>query len=718
MSGSRQRWIPGDTLRIVEDDGTAELWRVVERAGRGWRIQPWMGGDTKTLADKKITSMRRRIERFRANPQDLPEDRAELLKKVFESYPTRYQTEALRRYEYVRRVQELRHSHVKADYAFEQAADEIWAEKGEAWKREEEVDAEADAREKRSRARKDASEDFRPDPTRTVARPTASAIEGWYHLFLRGGEDIRILIPLWSRRGNRTPRLPAPVYQAMRDALEKHYFTTIRPALSTVLKKVNNLLEANGHNRVSHKCLDHYRIKNWSDRQEVRLRYDERHAHLRHDVFKRLPDPEYPLDVVEIDHSLLDLIVVDEKSGRPLGRPWLTLLIDVKTRMILGLHISFEAPSFASVQRCLAHAFWPKDLSGMGLRHDWPTEGIPRVIRCDNGREFRSRSLAAAEASLGFTVIYCPGRHPWIKGRVERIFGTIGVAVLDLNEGKTFSNVQKRGEYKSVKHAKTTLSALKESLLRYIVDDYHVSYHEGLKGIPLEVWNQHADLIGVNGVPSYDDIRRLTGSAFLKPISSVGIRLFGFTYYHTDLSKLRGRRSGTAKRFQVRVDPYNVGEIEVLDDETGKWIVAESDQPGLARGISIHEARVRRKRAKSLAQGGRVTPALLQQAADLEDAEAAAQLDDADAKTTAARHARYGLDNGAFFTPLAGAPAPANDTARRDVRERQAQAVATPQPAPTPKVEPEVDHEAVTDAEQAVNAELLRLMGAYTRSVG
>ncbi len=55
---------------------------------------------------------------------------------------------------------------------------------------------------------------------------------------------------------------------------------------------------------------------------------------------------EFPLARVEIDHTHLDLFVVDEKDCLPLGRPYLTLAIDVYTRCILGAAIEFFPPSY------------------------------------------------------------------------------------------------------------------------------------------------------------------------------------------------------------------------------------------------------------------------------------------------------------------------------------------------------------------------------------
>jgi putative transposase len=63
-----------------------------------------------------------------------------------------------------------------------------------------------------------------------------------------------------------------------------------------------------------------------------------------------------PLEQVQIDHTVIDLIVVDERDRQPIGRPYLTLAIDVFTRCVLGMVVTLEAPSAVSVGLCLVHA--------------------------------------------------------------------------------------------------------------------------------------------------------------------------------------------------------------------------------------------------------------------------------------------------------------------------------------------------------------------------
>ncbi|EJA0941205.1 hypothetical protein MRR93_003780 [Escherichia coli] len=48
---------------------------------------------------------------------------------------------------------------------------------------------------------------------------------------------------------------------------------------------------------------------------------------------------------MQIDHTVIDLSVVDDRDRQPIGRPYLTLAIDVFTRCVLGMVVTLEAPS-------------------------------------------------------------------------------------------------------------------------------------------------------------------------------------------------------------------------------------------------------------------------------------------------------------------------------------------------------------------------------------
>ena len=45
---------------------------------------------------------------------------------------------------------------------------------------------------------------------------------------------------------------------------------------------------------------------------------------------------DFPRHVVLIDHTPADKILVDSFERKPVGRPWVTLAIDIATRMVTG----------------------------------------------------------------------------------------------------------------------------------------------------------------------------------------------------------------------------------------------------------------------------------------------------------------------------------------------------------------------------------------------
>jgi len=98
------------------------------------------------------------------------------------------------------------------------------------------------------------------------------------------------------------------------------------------------------------------------------------------------------MDLVQIDHTWMDVVVVDREWRLPIGRPWLTLAIDVASRAVAGFSVSLEAPWALSVSLVLSHAVSPKApwLADRELQNlDWPMGGLPRIIQVDNGKRSR-----------------------------------------------------------------------------------------------------------------------------------------------------------------------------------------------------------------------------------------------------------------------------------------------------------------------------------------
>ena len=200
--------------------------------------------------------------------------------------------------------------------------------------------------------------------------------------------------------------------------------------------------------------------------------------------------PRHPLDFLQVDHTPVDLILVDPVDREPIGRPWLTIAIDAYSRCIAGFHVSLEAPSAASVGLCLTHAAMDKAswLTLRGVEAEWPVAGKPHRLGVDNGPEFHSQAFERGCAQHGIAIEWRPPGQPHFGGIVERVIGTLMGLVHGL-PGTTFSNVGQRGTYDSDKAACLTLEELERWLAVAIAKYYHLRPHAGLDSqLPLRRW--------------------------------------------------------------------------------------------------------------------------------------------------------------------------------------------------------------------------------------
>ena len=154
---------------------------------------------------------------------------------------------------------------------------------------------------------------------------------------------------------------------------------------------------------------------------------------------------DYPLSLVQIDHTLVDVIVVDAETREPIQRPWLTLAIDVATRCVAGFHLSLEPPSSTGVALCVSHAVLTKALARRA-RHRGRMAGSwhPERLHLDNAKEFRSEALRRGCQEYGIDIDYRPVRTPHYGGHIERLIGTMMGKVHFA--GTTFSHMRVRGD--------------------------------------------------------------------------------------------------------------------------------------------------------------------------------------------------------------------------------------------------------------------------------
>jgi putative transposase len=294
--------------------------------------------------------------------------------------------------------------------------------------------------------------------------------------------------------------------------------------------------------------------------------------------------PERPMDVLQIDHTPVDVIVVDQQKRLPIGRPWLTLAIDVKTRMVAGFDISLWSPSTLSLSLVLCQAVLPKTswLADRELQTlDWPVHGLPRTIHVDNAKEFHAEALVRGCQEYGIRLDHRPPGQPHFGGHIERLIGTMMGAV-HLLPGTTFSSVSDKGSYASEERATLTLAELERWLALQIAGVYHLSIHSALGKTPLAAWQEDAETTARPRDPLDETEFFLSFlPAVPRQIRRDGIHFYNIRYWDNVLSPWAGRLK---EPLLVKYDPRNLSRIYVQDPCGRHWPVPYADlrQPPIA----------------------------------------------------------------------------------------------------------------------------------------
>ncbi|MFT6349013.1 MAG: putative transposase [Psychromonas sp.] len=298
---------------------------------------------------------------------------------------------------------------------------------------------------------------------------------------------------------------------------------------------------------------------------------------------------KYILDRAEIDHTVLDFFVVDEITRLPLGRPYITAIIDRKSRCVLGSYIGFEPPSFVSVAKAIKNAI--SDKSELVARypevqHDWPCKGVFSSIAYDQGKEFISNLLKDALLDLDIMGVGNPVKMPWYKGAIESHFKSINQRMLNDKPGKVFSNIMDSNDYNPEKNAVISLHKLVEIYYVWLIDIYHRSPVGEDKIIPYLAWQE--DLPYVDITPINPERLDIVFSENLKRENGPkGIRYSKLLYDSNELVKMRKYRK--LGRISIKINREDLSYIHVLHPDTGLYYKVPAVDQEYTEGLSLHQ---------------------------------------------------------------------------------------------------------------------------------
>lgn len=404
-----------------------------------------------------------------------------------------------------------------------------------------------------------------------------------------------------ARRGER-------VVEIIEQQLRKYHFIPTGRTVADCMELINGALDAEGLEPVGRWLVFRVRSKT-TYRERLLARGQVRKAR---DLFRtsaaHLPDNNYPLGIVQIDHSPIQVCFVDSKSRQEIGNAYLTVVVDSYSRMVLGFYISLEAPSALSTGLALARAILPKEeyLKSLGIEAEWPCWGFPDIVLMDNAQELNGQMMQTARRRFRFDIRNRPVNYPQFGGIVESIFKSF------MNEfrsipGTKFSNPHERGEYNSEKNAVFTLDAFEWYFTKYIVERYHLQSHSG-EGMelraPLQRWRagtlggDEFPPIGLPDRPADEKNFLLSMMPIERRVIAKGtIGIHDLKYYSHELAEMSNRLDLTAptddRKFEIRYDPRDISQIWVRDPVSGQFVDAHVTSD--IGHISLWEHRARKQ---------------------------------------------------------------------------------------------------------------------------
>lgn len=364
------------------------------------------------------------------------------------------------------------------------------------------------------------------------------------------------MCPNISRRGNRTPRIdPEKMARitAIAQALDRN---PRRRTTTAVYRLLLPELEREDLPTISLTTLSKI-LKSGSAYARKKAREGRGAAYANGEFcwFLGLDVPrhgEMPFQRVHIDHTQLDIMLRSAPGQKP-ERPWFSLAQDAFTRSALGLYLTFDPPSTASVMALLRRLFETH-------------RRLPMELVLDHGKEFYGNSLSIFVNAFEISVQYRQGRKPRGGSVIERMFGVTDQQFTHNLIGNTQALRDPRRMTSDVdprELAQLTLEDIDKGLSTYFAA-YAKNFHRGIRQVPADLFERAMAECGERQNQRRIDpelFHLLTmpvvpkGTAKVQPGS--GIKVNNLTYWN-DVFRLP---EVEGSRVEVRYDPDDIGRV-------------------------------------------------------------------------------------------------------------------------------------------------------------
>ena len=429
-------------------------------------------------------------------------------------------------------------------------------------------------------------EDGKPHPR------SAWTVRGWIKKYTRSGGNAYMLLDGRSHATHHK-RLKSVQEQLIDTAIVRHYLQRNGASVAETVRQLKTEVEAK--NRLEGANIE------VPSKSSVARRIKEIPQFVRD--YKRL-GPEYArnrwryslggdtstrvLERVEIDHTWLDLWVLDPKTGVPIGRPWITVVIDRFSGYILGFHISFYGPSVGTVAAAMRNAILPKDeiLSAITEHNlNWTAMGSGEMYVVDNGLEFHAKAFLRLVWHLRADLVFNAVRQPWLKASIERCM--MEVCRTLPARGKVYAPRKNIKPQDPREGAAILFDDLCVGLLIWAADRFPKSIHPKQLVRAQDLWEEGRLASPLPMFPltlSTFDI--VGGVGTQRTIDGDGVFFHYLRYNSRELQEYR-RSHGERFRTEIRFNPDDLAVVHVLLPNAKSWLPVELQRPGQEYGAGL-----------------------------------------------------------------------------------------------------------------------------------
>lgn len=293
-----------------------------------------------------------------------------------------------------------------------------------------------------------------------------------------------------------------------------------------------------------------------------------------------------PCHRFEIDATIADIYLVSRFNRNwIIGRPVVYVVVDVFSRMIVGVHVALEGPSWNSARHALFNAFTEKVTfcasHGISIRpEDWPCHHLPRELVGDRGEMISQGPESMADALKIILALLPPFRADW-KGTVESTFRIVNnLTQIHWTPGAVRTREKERGERDYRLDATFDLQEFTSIVIKAVLHYIHHSrdsnrltkemIQQNVEPTPIAIWNWATELgiIEPNVQPRESIYLHLLPKA-KGSVRAGGIYFNGMAY--TNVLDPSGKRSALARangREQIDIwyEPF-ADHIWIMDEE-------------------------------------------------------------------------------------------------------------------------------------------------------